>query len=258
MGVSENLRVVEDAYAAFGRGDIPALLSHLTDDIDWAVDTESAIAPWHGERHSLAEVAAFFTDLNNSLEFDEFTPTSMTANDNEVIAVISSRNRSRETGLGGSSTEYHHFTLRDGKICRFHCSEDSLQTYRTLPRQSLTWIAPIVAGQTEAWRQFASELSGARRDEHQEAMRRWGMRHEVASLMNTPMGDVVCLYHESADLAAMFRAMAESNEPHDVWFRERVSEIHGMTTEMLGSVPPAQKITDMFSTSSGQKKSQPV
>ena len=258
MGASENLRVVEDAYAAFGRGDIPALLSLLTDDVEWAVDSAFNIAPWHGERHGLAEIASFFTGLSSSVEFEDFAPVSMTTNDDEVIAVIQERTRGLESGYVAESRTYHHFKLREGKICYFHCSEDTLQTSAMLPRNGITWMAPIAEGQTDQWRQFVGELNGARRDEHRAAMKRWGMRHEVASLMQTPTGDVVCLYHESDDLPAMFAAMATSNEPHDVWFRDNVMAIHGMTAEMLGQVPPANTLTDLFAAEGGMKRTQPA
>ena len=29
-------------YAAFGRGDLPALLSHLTDNVDWRLNVDAA------------------------------------------------------------------------------------------------------------------------------------------------------------------------------------------------------------------------
>jgi hypothetical protein len=41
---------VEAIYEAFGRGDLEATLERLTDDVDWASEAESDIAPWHGVR----------------------------------------------------------------------------------------------------------------------------------------------------------------------------------------------------------------
>ncbi len=36
MSDQTNVDVVQQAYVAFGRGDIPAVLSFLTDDIEWS------------------------------------------------------------------------------------------------------------------------------------------------------------------------------------------------------------------------------
>jgi hypothetical protein len=35
MSEAENTRVVQDAYSAFGRSDIPTLLGYFTDGIQW-------------------------------------------------------------------------------------------------------------------------------------------------------------------------------------------------------------------------------
>ena len=54
------IQTVQDVYAAFGRGDVEAILAVLTDDVDWASEPESSIAPWHGVRRGKAEVPSFF------------------------------------------------------------------------------------------------------------------------------------------------------------------------------------------------------
>jgi hypothetical protein len=35
MSAEENVKTAEEGYAAFGRGDLPAILELLTDDIEW-------------------------------------------------------------------------------------------------------------------------------------------------------------------------------------------------------------------------------
>ena len=57
MSEAENTRVVQDAYAAFGRGDIPALLGYFTDDIQWQPSSARrrmcrSRAPVRGRRRS--------------------------------------------------------------------------------------------------------------------------------------------------------------------------------------------------------------
>ena len=35
MSAEENVQIAQAGYAAFGRGDLPAILELLTDDIEW-------------------------------------------------------------------------------------------------------------------------------------------------------------------------------------------------------------------------------
>ena len=67
-----------------------------------------------------------------------------------------------------------------------------------------------------------------------------GVAREVASLMHTPQGDFVCLFHESEDLAKAFQTIATSQDPFDVWFREHLASVHGLTAEMLQGPLPAE------------------
>jgi ketosteroid isomerase-like protein len=52
-----NARLVEQAYSAFGRGDIPGLLARIDDDVEW---TSPKTLPQGGESHGNAEVLQFF------------------------------------------------------------------------------------------------------------------------------------------------------------------------------------------------------
>jgi Family of unknown function (DUF6176) len=106
--------------------------------------------------------------------------------------------------------------------------------------QNLSWAAPILPGKLEAWHSFNEEMQGPRRAEHDASRREMGVHREVVSLMQTPMGDFVCLYHEADDLAKAFRVLATSESPYLQWFRQKALEVHGLTPEMLMGPPPAE------------------
>ena len=105
--------------------------------------------------------------------------------------------------------------------------------------QNISWAAPILPGKLDAWRWFTDEIH-ARIDEHAESRRGMGLHREVASLMSTPAGDFVCLYHEADDLAKAFHVLATSDSPYLQWFRQNLIELHGLTPEMLQGPPPAE------------------
>lgn len=107
-----------------------------------------------------------------------------------------------------------------------------------------TWFAPILPGKLEQWKALVEEMSGPRREEHDRARKRVGITREVASLMQTPDGDFVCLFHEGEDLAKAFQTLAASDDPYDVWFLENLEAVHGLTADMLRGPSPATLYLD--------------
>ena len=67
------LDVVQQGYAAFGRGDIPALLKLVADEVDWK---EVCPASWpnSGLRRNPAEVAEYFADVGRVNDITVFEP----------------------------------------------------------------------------------------------------------------------------------------------------------------------------------------
>ena len=110
--------------------------------------------------------------------------------------------------------------------------------------ESITWFTPILPGKMDEWKAMVEECNGPRREEMKRSYQRAGVAREVASLMQTPQGDFVCLFHESEDLAKAFRTLATSEDPFDVWFREHLASVHGLTAEMLQGPPPAKVFFD--------------
>ena len=71
LGARTNVEVVQETYEAVGRGDIPALLDLLTDDVEWTFQGPSSI-PFAGTRRGREGVAEFFSLVGENLEFQEF------------------------------------------------------------------------------------------------------------------------------------------------------------------------------------------
>ena len=132
MSQQENLRIVREVYDAVGRGDVPAILDRVTDDVDWSAEAESHAAPWYGARVGKAGVASFFSDLADSIEITEFTPHSFAAGQDDVHLLVRWTFRSITTGQQASMTMHHYWRIRDGKIEHFRGSEDTEQTARIL------------------------------------------------------------------------------------------------------------------------------
>jgi len=128
----ENLKIVKEIYDAVSRGDVPAILDRVTDDVDWSAEADSQTAPWYGPRAGKPGVASFFRDLAGSIEITEFTPHSFAAGQDDVHLLVRWTFRSITTGQQASMTMHHYWRIRDGKIEYFRGSEDTEQTARIL------------------------------------------------------------------------------------------------------------------------------
>ncbi|MGD9530729.1 nuclear transport factor 2 family protein [Pseudonocardia sp.] len=126
------IQTVQDVYAAFGRGDVEAILAVLTDDVDWASEPESSIAPWHGVRRGKAEVPSFFVALAEGLKVTEFTPLAFTSSDTDVMAVIRFGFTVLASGRSGEMDLHHWWRFRDGRIAFYRGTEDTALTAQLL------------------------------------------------------------------------------------------------------------------------------
>lgn len=116
----QNLATVEEAYAAFSRNDIPALLDVLADNVDWLMPGPPNLLPYAGPRRGPQQVAAFFEALNEAEEIELFKANDFIEGENKVIVLGSYRARARVTGRVISLQWVHVVTLCSGKIDRLH------------------------------------------------------------------------------------------------------------------------------------------
>jgi hypothetical protein len=105
---------------------------------------------------------------------------------------------------------------------------------------SISFAAPILPGKLEAWRRFQQESLGSRLSEHQASRQRLGITKELAWLQQTPQGDMTIVYFETSRPEQVFQALASSDAPYDVWFRQQVLNIHGLDLTRPQEGPPPE------------------
>src|SRR5215212_7260775 len=93
----QNLAVVQNTYGAVGRGDIPALLDLLTDDVEWTMQGPTVI-PFAGTWHGRAGVSQFFSAVAATIEFLQFEPRTLLAQGETVVVLGYEHNRMKPTG----------------------------------------------------------------------------------------------------------------------------------------------------------------
>jgi uncharacterized protein len=115
-----NVDTVQSIYAAFGRGDIPTILSHLAENIEWEYGMSDAGVPWLQPRKGRAEVAKFFEALG-ALDFQKFEPKTWLESDNVVVALIDLAVVVKATGrpiVEEDEAHIWHFDSQ-GRVIRF-------------------------------------------------------------------------------------------------------------------------------------------
>ncbi len=115
VDVHTNVAVVQQAYEAFIRGDIPAVLESLTEDVEWTMQGPSVI-PFAGTFRGREGIAEFFSLLDETLEFEQFEPRKFIGQGDTVVVLGYERDVVKKTGRRFEEAWAHIYTLRDGKI----------------------------------------------------------------------------------------------------------------------------------------------
>ena len=119
-----NIEIVKSAYAAFGRGDIAAILGLLADDVVWI--TPGAGLPTEGTRHGKAEVASFFEADVATWNFTGFEAHEYVASGDVVVAIGSVSAIARSSGRELATDWVMVWKICDGKVAYFREYIDTL------------------------------------------------------------------------------------------------------------------------------------
>ena len=123
------METVQNIYAAFGRGDLPAILATLAEDIDWEHDTFPNDVPWMQPLKGRDQVPRFFQALAEQVTFNSFKPTRVIADGDLVIALCDVDYVVRATGKRVVEIDEVHLWRfnAQGRACRFRHRVDTLQ-----------------------------------------------------------------------------------------------------------------------------------
>ena len=87
---------------------------------------------------------------------------------------------------------------------------------------------PILTGKVEAWRRFCQELSGSQQKLYEASRQRLGITRERLALVDTAFGATAVTTLEAPDVAQALGQIIASSLPFDIWYRERLQELHGV------------------------------
>lgn len=110
--------IVQQAYTAFGQGDVPAILDLVADEVDWEfVGSENL--EYAGLRRNRDEVAAFFAAVAAADAIHVFEPREFIEAGNHVTVLGWEQATALDSSEDFASEWAHVFTVRDGKITRW-------------------------------------------------------------------------------------------------------------------------------------------
>jgi ketosteroid isomerase-like protein len=112
--MSEVAELLRDAYQAFNRGEVDAVLDLLHPDVEWVPSSSSLEPnPLRG-RDAVREYLA-----PNFFESQTAEPLEMIEERNRVLVAARVRARGRGSGIELDQTAYHLFVIEDGRAVRF-------------------------------------------------------------------------------------------------------------------------------------------
>jgi hypothetical protein len=96
----------------------------------------------------------------------------------------------------------------------------------------------------EAWRRFCQELAGYRREPYEASRQRLGITRERLALVETAFGATAVTTLEAPDVAQALGKIIASDCSFDIWYRERLLELHGINLsgyeQFARPTPPTQ------------------
>lgn len=117
--MSDPLAVVQDAYAAFGRGDVSGLLRMMAHDVAWEVAGRRGDYPTFGIWSGREGVLAFFQALAEIEDIQEFQPLSLHPAGETVLVQGRAALTLKTNGRALAYDWLHVFEIRDGKVAAF-------------------------------------------------------------------------------------------------------------------------------------------
>ena len=127
----QSVDVVRGVYEAFGRGDLPAVLGAMADDIEWH---EAAGMPYGGVYHGGEAVAQnVFGPITQDIPDFAVKPEEFIASGDSVAAVVRYTGTGKTTGKQLSLPVVHIWDVRNGKIAQFRQFIDTATFLEVVP-----------------------------------------------------------------------------------------------------------------------------
>jgi ketosteroid isomerase-like protein len=127
--MNNNLETVNRIYEAFSKGDVPTIIDHLADNVQWEQwadnSSQKAGVPWMQARTGKDGALEFFR-IAGELDIKDFRVLSIMGNENQVAAEFVIEADVPATGGHYRDEEIHLWTFNEqGKVIRLRHYTDT-------------------------------------------------------------------------------------------------------------------------------------
>ena len=119
--MSSPTTTVQSLYAAFGAGDMGALLALIDEDVDWSVQVDAPggeLVPMFQNGRGHEAVLRYFGGVAE-LDWHTFEPHELYADEDRVVVRLRLAFTHRGTGRSAEIDEIHRFVVRDGRVVHY-------------------------------------------------------------------------------------------------------------------------------------------
>lgn len=128
-----NVEIVKNVYAAFGRGDIPAVLGAMDPAIEWSEAEGNPYEPsgraWVGPD---AIMQKLFVRIGSEWDYFRVDPRTFHDAGDTVVVEIRYDGKYKSTGKTLDAQACHVFGLRGGEVARFQQFVDTAQVQHVM------------------------------------------------------------------------------------------------------------------------------
>lgn len=123
-----NVKTIQTIYAAFGRGDVPTILEHVTEDTRWDFNGGTSDVPWHGPYQGRACIPEFLAAFTGGVALEAFEPRTFMHDGAHVIVHLRLAFTVKRTGKRVDEEQLHWWSLDErGLVTRLRHFEDTAQ-----------------------------------------------------------------------------------------------------------------------------------
>lgn len=120
--MKKNLAAIHRIYEAFGKGDIPAIIDEMAEEVEWEPWTDNSCqkagVPWMLARNGKAGVMEYFSSIT-ALDIRYFQVLSIMENDHKIAVEFVIEASVPATGHDYRDEEIHLWTFNnEGKVIR--------------------------------------------------------------------------------------------------------------------------------------------
>lgn len=120
--MASNLETVKKVYESFARGDLPAVLSLMHDEIEW---NEPDSIPYGNQVGPQAIAQNIFGRVIQDVADFTVTPAEFVDGGDTIVSIGRYRGRGAKTGMTIDTPFVHVWRIRDGKLSFFQTYTDT-------------------------------------------------------------------------------------------------------------------------------------